>query len=122
MKNIVKLEKSIEDIKKQADTIRRKLKERIESLPDNPRINRLGKNCFTIKLSDLGDKLNLSPAHHDFKRQYQLICEVIDRKDLRKLPEFFKGLIDKGILVDHPQYRRLNLHKDVIEFLREILY
>lgn len=49
----------------------------IEDGPDNPVVNRLSRNAFTIKSSDLGG--NWSAAHHDHLFQYRTVAEAIRR-------------------------------------------
>jgi hypothetical protein len=102
-------------------TLRKQIQDKIKALPDNPRINRLGKNCFTMKQSDLGD--NWTPEHHDFKRTYETICEKLESVKLENVEKALLDMILKEQVVTQNKNskNRLNLHKDVIEHLKTII-
>ena len=63
--------------------IRHLLTWQMERLPDNPRISRLGYDCFTISSKDLGTVW--SPEYHDFKYQYHILLDLCDQTgDIRR--------------------------------------
>ena len=85
-----------------------KIKNYILTLPDNPKINRLNKNCFVINSKDLGN--NWSVGYHNFKKQYEYIVSELEKCK----PD---DVIDKlcRIIIDG------KLHSDVITKLRKII-
>jgi len=101
------------------------LKKHILSLPDNPKIKRMGKsNCFTISSKDLGD--NWSVEHHDFKKQYELIVKELEATEPANVFNKLQKIISEGKLVSvvgsnwNRSSHRLNLHPDVIAWLRKL--
>ena len=78
--------------------IKATLKGKVLQLPQNPNINVINDNCYTINFSQLKDGLNLSPTRYDFKYQYKAIAKVIESKPIEKLTEHLKTIIkDRGI-------------------------
>lgn len=96
------------------------LKKHILSLPDNPRIKRVSGNphCFIMSPKDLGD--NWSVEHHDFKRQYELIVEDLNKCQPDNLIKRLLAIVNEGRLTrDGCRYRQ-KLHPDVIEHLAQL--
>jgi hypothetical protein len=102
------------------------LKNHILSLPDNPRIKRLGNrpNCFTISSKDLGS--NWSVEHHDFKKQYEFIVKELETSDHASVFNKFNKIISDEKLVKSTSsgWQRcchtLNLHPEVVAHLRKL--
>ena len=111
---------------------------KIESLPDNPRIKRASgsPNCFTISSKDLFTTrtkkgvdeqprqvttTNWSVEHHDFKRQYQIITEVLKKASLGNGINVLKQIIEMES-VTKPDHRSVNLHPDVVSHLKSLMY
>lgn len=69
---------------------------------ENPEINRLGNNCFTINIHDLDNDLNLSPFHYDWLKQYNTIIEIIKSRQPQDALNIIEDIILKGCVV----YRR----------------
>lgn len=89
----------------------------VSTLPDNPRIKRLGTQCFVMRASDLGN--NWSAEHHDFKVQYERVIKEIDKTSIRLIPAFFhKAIVDGRIKESNGQY--FTFHMDVRKHLSEI--
>lgn len=108
--NILGLIEKINELKEQ-------LKKQIVSLPDNPRINRLAPNCFTISSKDLGN--NWSVAYHDFPQQYALLVKIIDRTDPAKIEEKLQEIISKKMVIENKL--TVKFHPDVIEHISKLL-
>jgi len=93
------------------------LKSYIISLPDNPRIKRLGNNpnCFTISSKNIGN--NWSAGYQDFKKQYEIIVAELE---ITEPANIFKKLckIIEEKKIKH-KYQLINLHPDVINHLRK---
>lgn len=123
----------------QVNTIQREIKEAtkrlavlidtlqamIAELPDNPRINRLSKNCFTIRSKDLGN--NWTPEHHDFKWQYNAIIVDLQNRGPMDAMSKLQAIIGSGKVhrpgspVSPAYGNYVNLHPDVITNLRTLL-
>ena len=100
------------------------LKTHILALPDNPRINRITSQCFTINSKDLGS--NWSPEHHNFKKQYELIVKELQASKPANVFNKLHKIISEGKIVTSTTtgYLRtnhtLNLHPDVVSHLRKL--
>lgn len=110
---LIEAHKAIETICSQLATL-------INALPDNPKINRISDNAYTISSSDLGTK-NWSPSYNDFKSQYERIAE-----DVKRSSDPFNQLatiITVGKVKDHRTTPKkfVTLHPDVIEHLKGII-
>ena len=86
----------------------------IESCPDNTKIERTG-NSFLIRVKDLSKNFNLSPDYYDFKYQYKLISEYLQKNS--NSIAINKILNDKKILVDGSY---ITLHPEVFENVKKI--
>lgn len=95
------------------------LKAHILSLPDNPRIKRLAgsPSCFTMSSKDLGG--NWSVEHHDFKKQYQIVANELEASDLSNVYNKLKQIIEEERVVFNKSFSRINLHPDVVSYLRK---
>jgi hypothetical protein len=78
----------------------------IDNLPDNPRITRLNKNCFTISSRDLNS--NWNAFYHDFKQQ----AEFIQNHICEMKPEFIiptlKRIVANQSHYYHGQWRKFH--------------
>jgi hypothetical protein len=98
------------------------LKAEIEGLPDNPRISRLGDGkCFTMSFSDLGD--NWSAGYHDFKSQYRLVVEELEKvADPRNILKRLRRVVeDESIRINNGYQYTQRLHPDVVAHLKGLL-
>ena len=108
----------ISEWEKVSQQIKKELKEMILKLPDNPNIKRLGDKprCFVINSKNLSN--NWSVFYHDFKLQYEKICEIIDNRTPETIVSILSGIIKTG------KFREttgtLYFHKTVIKHLKEI--
>jgi len=94
------------------------LEEKIASLPDNPRITRLGSSprCFTMSSRDLGN--NWSVEHHDFKLQYGHIIEAIQKNKDNALNVVCNAIATGKIRIGVGETKHtLALHDDVVKHL-----
>jgi hypothetical protein len=105
----------------EADALVRAIKEELIAelprLPDNPRINRINRSCYTINFSDLG--ASWSAEYYDFKRQYQRIIEWLRLRDSLGVLERLKEQLASGYL--RFEQTRWKLHPEVIEHVRKLL-
>jgi len=95
---------------------------KIRDLPDNPKIHRVKENphCFVMRFKDLGDCW--SPEYHDFKHQYRVLIEMIEKKEIKQIKTLFEQIISKGWVYFEASVGR-NKHKfhpDVVEMLRRL--
>jgi hypothetical protein len=81
--------------KAKVDALNEALIRKIEALPDNPEINRIDANCFTISSKALGTQ-NWTPDYHDFPKQYKFIRAIIENYDINQVEQIFKEILLKG--------------------------
>jgi len=113
MKQLEKLQKAIE----LSGRIRIQIAARIKSLPDNPRIHRLSDRCFILQFKDLG--CNWTPEYHDFKRQYGLLSQCIEKRRPETLLSFLKTTVQERSFKVNNNYS-VKLHPDVVGYLRSL--
>lgn len=77
----MKLSRVRREYEQRLKTMKQAIREEIAKLPDNPKIQRLAKNCFVIRSGDLGN--NWTPEYHDWIRQYELASSLLDHADFR---------------------------------------
>ena len=96
------------------------LQEQIRKLPDNPRIKRLSTKCFTMSWSNVGS--NWSAEHHDFRKQYELLTEMIRKASPDRAVAIIRDAVETGKIrpYDGPG-GTVSLHQDVIGYLRTLL-
>jgi hypothetical protein len=80
--------------KMKVDVLNEKLIQKIEALPQNPRLTKIGENTFVIKHSDMGT--NWTPFFHDFKHQYTFLRAIIENHDINQTERIFQEIMDKG--------------------------
>lgn len=92
----------------------------IEALPDNENIQRVSRNAFIIKSSELGKHDNWTPTFHDFKAQYKLVLDRLDKtKSMSEFQNFLsKAIENKSIKVGKHVEK---LHPEVIAELQKLL-
>jgi hypothetical protein len=115
---MTKLEKDITNISILVEKIKKQLTEKINSLPDNPRIHRTGQNGYSMSSKDLSADLNMSPLFYDFKRQYGIIATLIEMRPLEDIPNTLKAIITTGRVTYKEQVWRF--HPDVITHLKQL--
>lgn len=73
-----KVKDDLEKINKMRENLRDYLIAEISKIQQNPNINTIGSNFFTIKLSEIkSNNYNLSPFYHNFESQKKLVIERI---------------------------------------------
>lgn len=102
--------------------VSKKLTKKIDALPDNPKIKRVSKNCYTINSKDL--EMRFDPFYHDFKRQYTVIVKLIDKtENITTIQTILDEITDKGY-TDRLCYGLRNGRKHfnpvVVGYIREI--
>ena len=118
--SLANIEQLTQELEEEAIKLKKQIKECLLSLPDNPKIKRIGDSgkCFTINFSDIGMN-NWTAFYHDFKRQYVQLTEVIDKLPLRSVPTRLKEIIrTKSYRQDNYTY---HFHPDVIKHLADML-
>ncbi len=109
---------------KQIQHLKKKLYDSINELPDNPKINRLNGNCFTIMSSDLSVDKVLSPEYYDFKLQYREIIKCIDKSRIETLDKVLNEIVKTGIIKQSKidgGYNLFKLNPTVIKYLKQLL-
>ena len=115
--------------KSRMDVLNEELIRKIEALPENPRITRIDKNCFSIGVNDLGTK-NWTQFYHDFTQQYKFIRAVVENFDLNQVESILIKIMNEG---EYRLTRKITsgdaytfeskvtykFHPDVIQFLKE---
>ena len=123
------IKSTVDELRRNKLRIIRSLRNLILSLPDNPNIQRLSKNCFTMSSSFLSVR-NWTPEYYDFKRQYRLICREVLVRRIEKILPFLEKIIQDGYLkreefiyAGHKAYKgtsRFTFHPEVIDHLKTI--
>lgn len=109
----------IQELTLQAIKLRKQIADKILSLPDNPRITRLGNNCFTVQSSAfLNGPWNV--AYHDFKQQYKAINKELTKAPIEDTLKVLNRIINTGYVRETSTYR-FRLHPDVIQHLNKLL-
>jgi len=112
----------VERHKEVMDTLIGDLKTQILNLPDTPNIKRAGTNphCFTMSFSHLGN--NWSAEYHDFKKQYEVLVDVLSKctPDLviERLEEIIKAQSVR--LANGSTSHTFKFHPTVISHLMEV--
>lgn len=95
---------------------------KIRDLPDNPKIHRVKESphCFIMRFKDLGDCW--SPEYHDFKYQYEVIIEMIEKKNIKQLKTLFEKILSEGRVYYESSNGRNEhkFHPEVVEMLRRL--
>jgi len=120
------LKKEVESLKKQKEALLKKLQQVILNLHDNPKIKRIAvsgdalseaSSAFTMNMSDLSRGLELSPDFYDFKYQYKMLVQKLEKSD------DFVATIENAIKEKEfkIQHKKILLHPDVIKELQKLL-
>ena len=118
-KDFNRLKREIKNFDQRYKAIIEKLKKRINELPDNPKINRLDKNCFTIKVSDLQNKW--SAEYYDYKHQYKTLCNILEKCKVNTVIRTIEKIIETGQISNINGYQTYYFNPEVIEFLKEVI-
>ena len=76
--------------------INAKLAKRVLALPDNPNIERKGKNMFIMQSSALDTSLGLCPFTYDYRAQYRFVVDQFEGKTVGACLQFLRELIKTG--------------------------
>ena len=116
MVNNMKLSQTMQEVEKMLEDAKREALSTIEaSEKQNPKINKIGKCIFSIKLSNLSEDLVLSPHYYDFKWQFDLIIKNLKRKSIESFVPFLKLVVEKG------KCNGERLHPDVLKILSDLI-
>ena len=100
-------------------TIKQALIDTVLAMPDNPKINRISDQCFTISVKDLSPDLCLTPGYYDFKRQYRLIVEIIEDNGTSRALTLIREIITNGSIRYHSEVTKF--HPGVVEHLKTLM-
>jgi hypothetical protein len=112
----------ISDYQKKVLKLKTDLIAKINELPDNPRIKRIGEEgrCFSMSHKDLGE--SWSVFYHDFKMQYEALIHIINTSPIETVIPKFEAIIEKGSIKETGTYRNtLKFHPDVRAHLKEMM-
>ena len=100
--------------------LKEKLKAKIMALPQNKNIIPLGDghSCFIISSKTLLESHNWTPFYHDFKRQYEYLCKLIDMKTMDDLIFALNMIVETGAYRSNSYTSRF--HPTVVEYLKGI--
>jgi len=103
------------------DALWERVYERINAIPQNPRVRPLSHHAFVISSRDLGQ--SWSPEHHDFWRQAAVIVQALKATDTPARLQRLHQIVAEGKVYVGSQGARysLRLHADVVAYLRELL-
>lgn len=104
-------------MQRQVKELKDRLRTRIEELPDNPKIQRMSDTAFVMNIKDIGPEAILSPLYHDFKAQYRIISDLIDRAPVEEVSRILDRIFKDGTYVYKGQSTKF--HPEVIRNLRE---
>ena len=104
------------------EVLKQDLISKIRELPDNPKIHRAKGNphCFVMRSKDLGDCW--SAEYHDFKYQYEVIIEMIEKRDIKQIKKLFQKILSEGrVYYESSNGRNTHIfHPSVVEMLRNL--
>ena len=107
---------------KDLENVKQALIDIVLTMPDNPKINRINDQCYTISSANLSSDLCLSPEYYNFKLQYRLIVEIIENNTIKKIQKLLNDIIHKGS-IHYPTSARTyhRFHPDVVEHLKTLM-
>lgn len=108
-----------ERVRREADAHQKsELKNRILSIPPNPKAKSLGGHGFVVKFADLGDKWSVE--YHDFGAQCKVLADAVEKAEtpLYALLRLRKALKERRIVVDRAT---IPLHPELVSGLRKVL-
>ena len=112
LKEIIKMQEKTKALRDDLEVL-------FKNLPLNQNAVPAGKNCFTMKLSDLSSSGNLSPSHYDFKVQHTALSQIIHLSPLDTLDKKFRDIIKTG-KITRSYNDVLVLHPEVVAKIKEI--
>ena len=116
-----KLKARLNSTNKEVQRIREEIHTAIMNLPDNPKIKRINKNCFTVSSKDIfnSPKNRLDVFYYDFPKQYEKIAELIDSCHSENIISVLEGIISNGYCKHFGSL--YNFNPEVIKHLKTIL-
>lgn len=113
------LSEELDRAQRRLDEILRRIAERVEALPDNPRVRRVSANAFTLSASDLGS--NWSPFYHDFKAQYRAVADAIRGGNVATSTARLRAIISSRSVGNSAGRFARTLHPEVVAHLKRLL-
>ena len=89
------LDRLEEQYKREKERIERAIADTVRSVGQNPAVRPIGKNMFTIPMSEL---INApwSPEFHDWTIQAERLLAVLNKKPVKDWLTFIRELLDKN--------------------------
>jgi glutamate-1-semialdehyde aminotransferase len=106
------------DLEQRAAALKATLKAIAKSLPTDPSVRTLGRNCAIVMSSKMFEVNNWSPSYWLPLAMSQTLCDVIDRARPENLRRLMVRMIRTGIYVDSTKTRH-TLHPAALKALRQ---
>jgi len=115
----VQIATEVAEAKAVLDRVRVSLQDKIKALQDNPKIKRMPGNprAMVVSFKDIGK--NWSVAHHDFKQQYEMLAQELDRGDSIGVLDKLRGIIESRVIRD--RNGSVTLHPMVVGNLNQMM-
>jgi hypothetical protein len=103
-----------------------KLKEEVadnlKTLPENPDIKVINKQCYTIKSSMLSKDLCLDPSYYRFSVQYEALANMIITSKAENVFRKLEESLATGWVSNSSEHsKKIRLHPEVIKNVRGIM-
>lgn len=111
MSEVTEVLEAVQAAKDRTIHVLRRVCAEIRGLPDNPKIMRINKNCFTIRFRDLGS--NWSVLQHDHLMQYRMIADEVEQRGLARGLKWLLAALRSGCVENseatggHARYWRI---------------
>jgi len=114
--------KKINELTKLIQQVKTGIQNEINSLPDNPNIQRLSNIAYSMPFSEIAkDKdQTFSAEYYDFKYQYREIADRIESLEITEVPARLKEWTNAGYL-PRKQQGRIKLHPQVIAYIQKLI-
>ena len=95
------------------------LAEKVRGLPPNPNVDQLGKNCISIKSSELFKHDVWTPAYYIFSDQYNTIAQLIETLPIDEVLDKLNRIVKTKRY--YLKGNTIMFHPQVIENLKTII-
>ena len=95
----------------------------LNALPDNPNIQRINAQCFTMSSAFLSLR-DFSAEYYDFRRTYRLLGEQVNSKPLEEMIPWLRQSLEQGYFryANGGKFpEKVNLHPDIVKAVNELL-
>jgi len=113
------IKNTVANMLKQMNDFQNQIVDDLQNIPDNPKIKKISKHCFTISSKNLEN--NWSPEFYDSKHQVRTIIELINKKEsLMTVTTMLEEIVNNGVYTVQ-QGHRMKFNNQVIEYIKNIL-